>query len=125
MKRNKPSHLESFQFVLIRASVIISVNIRRTTEKILSLKIIVKKLISHHSGSKQETFSRFNGVITEDIQMIHKTLKISEPITFQTPISYLFLIIAASVAAISGRLVPAATIVAPIAHSDTQACSAI
>jgi hypothetical protein len=124
MKRNNPSHLESFQFVLIRASVIISVNIRRTTEKILSLKSIVKKLISHHSGNKQEGL-RFNGVITEEIQIIHKTLKISEPITFQTPISYLFLIIAASVAAISGRLVPAATIVAPIAHSDTQACCAI
>jgi hypothetical protein len=47
-------------------------------------------------------------------------LNISEPITFHTHISYFFFIIAAKVAAISGKLVPAAIIVAQIAHSDTH-----
>ena len=60
------------------------------------------------------------GVITEEIQTIQRILKISDHITFPTHISYFFLIIAAKVAAISGKLVPAAIIVAHIAHSDTQ-----
>ncbi len=60
------------------------------------------------------------GVITEEIQTIQRILNISDPITFPTHISYFFLIIAAKVAAISGKLVPAAIIVAQIAHSDTQ-----
>ena len=60
------------------------------------------------------------GVITEEIQTIQRMLKISDHITFPTHISYFFLIIAAKVAAISGRLVPAAMIVAQIAHSDTH-----
>lgn len=60
------------------------------------------------------------GVITEEIQTIQRILNISDPITFHTHISYFFLIIAAKVAAISGKLVPAAIIVAQIAHSDTQ-----
>jgi len=64
-------------------------------------------------------------VITELIPIIQRTLKISEPITFPTPISYFFLTIAATVAASSGKEVPAATIVAPIAHSDTQKYCAI
>jgi hypothetical protein len=59
-------------------------------------------------------------VITEEIQTIHKILNMSEPITFHTHISYFFLIIAAKVAAISGKLVHAAIIVAQIAHSDTH-----
>jgi hypothetical protein len=60
------------------------------------------------------------GVITEEIHTIHKILNISDPITFHIHISYFFLIIAANVAAISGKLVPAAIIVAQIAHSDTH-----
>jgi len=60
------------------------------------------------------------GVITAEIQTIQRILNISEPITFHTHISYFFLIIAARVAAISGRLVHAAIIVAQIAHSDTH-----
>ena len=61
-----------------------------------------------------------NGVITEEIQTIHRMLKISDHITFPTHISYFFLIIAAKVAAISGKLVPAAIMVAQIAHSETH-----
>jgi hypothetical protein len=60
------------------------------------------------------------GVITEEIQTIQRILNISDHITFPTHISYFFLIIAAKVAAISGKLVPAAIIVAHIAHSDTH-----
>ena len=61
-----------------------------------------------------------NGVITEEIQTIQRILKISDHITFHTHMSYFFLIIAANVAAISGKLVHAAIIVAQIAHSDTH-----
>ena len=61
-----------------------------------------------------------NWVITEEIQTIHRMLKISDQITFHTHISYFFLMMAAKVAAISGKLVPAAMIVAQIAHSDTH-----
>ena len=63
---------------------------------------------------------RCKGVITDEIHTIHRILNISDQITFPTHISYFFFIIAASVAAISGRLVPAAIIVAQIAHSDIQ-----
>ena len=59
-------------------------------------------------------------MIIEEIQTIQRILNISDPITFPTHISYFFLIIAAKVAAISGKLVPAAIIVAQIAHSDTH-----
>ncbi len=56
------------------------------------------------------------GVITDEIHTIHKMLKISDPITFHTHISYFFFIIAAKVAAISGKLVHAAIMVAQIAR---------
>ena len=93
--------------------MIISTNI----EKILSyirLHSTVSQLHARHFG----VICR--GVITEEIHTIHKILNMSEPITFHTHISYFFLIIAAKVAAISGKLVHAAIIVAQIAHSDTH-----
>ncbi len=61
---------------------------------------------------------RYKGVITEEIQIIQRILNISDHITFPTHISYFFLMIAAKVAAISGKLVPAAIIVAQIARSE-------
>ena len=64
--------------------------------------------------------SMCSGVITEEIQTIQRILNISDPITFPIHISYFFLIMAANVAAISGKLVHAAIIVAQIAHSDTH-----
>ena len=60
----------------------------------------------------------------DEIHTIQRILNISDPITFQTHISYFFLIIAAKVAAISGKLVHAAIIVAQIAHSDTHSAVA-
>jgi hypothetical protein len=48
--------------------------------------------------------------------MIHKVLKILDQTKFATHISYFFLIIAVIVVANSGKLVPAAIIVAQIAH---------
>ena len=96
-----------------------SVIIKTQTEKILSLKSIVQKLASHPCASKH-VGCKFKGVITDEIPMIHKILKISDQTTFPTHISYLFLIIAANVAATSGNDVHAATIVAQMAHSDTQ-----
>ena len=96
-----------------------SVIIKTQTEKILSLKSIVQKLASHPCASKH-VGCKFKGVITDEIPMIHKILKISDQTTFPTHISYLFLIIAAKVAATSGREVHAAIIVAQIAHSETQ-----
>jgi hypothetical protein len=64
-------------------------------------------------------------VITDEIQIIHRILKISDPITLPIHISYFFFIIAASVAATSGREVHAATMVAQIARSDTPNVCAI
>jgi hypothetical protein len=119
MKRVAPSRFESFQFVLINMNVRISVSIKTQTEKILSLKSIVQKLISQPCANKH-VGCRFKGVITDEIPIIHRILKISDQTTFHTHISYLFLIIAANVAATSGRDVQAATIVAHIARSDTQ-----
>jgi hypothetical protein len=58
--------------------------------------------------------------MTAEIQIIHNILNISDQITFPTHISYFFFIIAAKVAATSGREVHAAMIVAHIAHSETQ-----
>ena len=120
-KVNKATHsrFDNFHHVLIKMKVRISVRIRIHTEKILSLNSIVKKLISHPLLNKHVGL-RFRGVITEEIQMIHNMLNISDHTTFPTHISYLFLMIAAKVAATSGREVHAATIVAQIAHSETQ-----
>ena len=119
IKRVAPSRFESLQLVLIKINVRISVNIKTHTEKILSLKSIVQKLVSHPCANKH-VGCRFKGVITDEIPIIHRILKISDHTTFPTHISYLFLIIAANVAATSGNDVQAATIVAQIAHSDTQ-----
>ena len=97
--------------------VITNVSIKTNIENILSYNKLPKKVSQFqikHFGVMCK------GVITEEIQTIHRILKISDHITFPTHISYFFLIIAAKVAAISGRLVPAAIIVAQIAHSDIQ-----
>lgn len=124
IRRKAHSHFESFHQVLIKKNVIISVIISTQTEKMLSLNNISNHHDSHQLASKQ-VGERFNGVITELIHIIHNTLKISEPTTFQTHISYFFLAIAATVAANSGSEVHAATMVAHIAHSDTQKYCAI
>ena len=97
--------------------MIISVIINTHIENILSynrLHNIESQFQIRHFGVI------FNGVIIEEIQFIQSILNISDPITFHTHISYFFLIIAAKVAAISGKLVPAAMIVAQIAHSEIQ-----
>jgi hypothetical protein len=94
-----------------------SVNIKINIENILSYIRLHKKvsqLQTKHFGVMCK------GVITDEIQTIQRILNMSDHITFPTHISYFFLIIAAKVAAISGRLVPAAIIVAQIAHSDTH-----
>jgi hypothetical protein len=97
--------------------VINKVKIRTNIENILSY-------IKLHNTESQVQTKHFGvicrGVITEEIQTIHKILNMSDHITFHTHISYFFLIIAAKVAAISGKLVHAAIIVAQIAHSDTH-----
>ena len=117
--RNKKIHsdFDSFQPVLINIKVITSVNIKINIENMLSYIRLHKKvsqLQTKHFGVMCK------GVITDEIQTIQRILNISDHITFPTHISYFFLIIAAKVAAISGRLVPAAIIVAQIAHSDTH-----
>jgi len=58
-------------------------------------------------------------------QMIHKVLKILDHIRLATHISYFFFTMAVMVVANSGRLVPAAIIVAQIARSDIHNLSAI
>ena len=120
-KVNRATHsrFDNFHHVLIKMKVRINVKIRTHTEKILSLNNIVQKLISHPLLNKHVGF-KFKGVITEEIQIIHNMLNMSDHTTFPTHISYLFLIIAAKVAATSGREVHAAIIVAQIAHSETQ-----
>ena len=113
------SRFDNFHHVLIKMKVRISVRISTHTEKILSLNNIVQKLISHPLLNKHVGL-RFKGVITEEIQIIHKILNMSDHTTFPIHISYFFLTIAANVAATSGREVHAAIIVAQIAHSETQ-----
>ena len=113
------SRFDNFHPVLMKVKVRINVRIRIQTEKMLSLNNIVQKLTSHPCVKRQVGW-RFNGVITDEIPIIHKILNISDHTTLPTHISYFFFMIAASVAATSGSDVPAATIVAQIAHSDTQ-----
>jgi len=87
-KRNKNIHsvLDNLHFVLIKISVIINVAKRINTENILSLNNIERNPALQSETNRQVEF-RFSGVITELIQMIHKILKISDQITFPTPIS--------------------------------------
>ena len=117
--KNKKIHsaFDNFQPVLMNIKVITSVNININIENILSY-INPPKKVSHVQIKHFGVICK--GVIIEEIQTIQRILNISDQITFPTHISYFFLIIAAKVAAISGRLVPAAIIVAQIAHSDTQ-----
>lgn len=100
-------------------SVINNVNINTNIEKILSYIKLPMKVSQFQTQSKHFGVICI-GVINEEIQTIQRILNISDHITFPTHISYFFLIIAAKVAAISGKLVPAAIIVAHIAHSDTH-----
>jgi len=117
------SRFDNFQPVLIKVNVIHKVINKIKTEKILSLNNIDNQL--EHSVKITHFDARFNGAITELIPIIHKMLNISDHITFQTHISYFFFMIAATVVAISGRLVPAATMVAHIARSETPKVWAI
>ena len=119
VNRATHSRFDNFHHVLIKMKVRINVRIRIHTEKMLSLNNIVQKLISHPLLNRHVGL-RFRGVIPEEIQIIHNMLNISDHTTFPTHISYLFFIIAAKVAATSGREVHAAIIVAQIAHSETQ-----
>ena len=119
VNRATHSRFDNFHHVLIKMKVRINVRIRIHTEKILSLNNIVQKLASH-PWAKRQVGWRFNGVITDEIPIIQRILNISDHTTLPTHISYFFFIIAASVAATSGSDVPAATMVAQIAHSDTQ-----
>lgn len=114
MNRNAHSDFDSFRHVLMNIIVIARVSINTIIENILSY-IKDHKMEFQHSQARQFG-ARCRGVIIEDIPTIHNILNISDPITFHTHISYFFLIIAVSVAAISGRLVHAAIIVAQIAH---------
>lgn len=124
VNRATHSRLDNFHPVLIKMKVRINVRISTHTENILSLNSIVQKLISHQLLNRHVGW-RCNGVIIEEIQMIHNILNISDHTTFPIHISYFFFTIAAKVAATSGKDVPAAIIVAQIAHSETQKCWAI
>jgi hypothetical protein len=66
--------------------VIINVAKRINTENILSLNNIERNPALQSETNRQVEF-RFSGVITELIPIIHKILKISDHITFPTPIS--------------------------------------
>ena len=70
-----------------------------------------------HPGSKHSGVSTI-GRIVALTQMIHKVLKIFDHTRLATHISYFFFIMAVIVVANSGKLVHAAIIVAPMAHSD-------
>jgi len=65
------------------------------------------------------------GVIVALIQMIHSVLNILDQTKFPIHISNFFFKIAVTVVANSGKLVPAAIIVAQIARCDIQKTSAI
>ena len=114
--------MDNLHHVLININVITRVTININIEKILSYI----KLPSTVSQVQIKHFGVIcSGVITAEIQTIQRILNMSEPITFHTHISYFFLIIAAKVVAISGKLVHAAIIVAQIAHSDIHSAWAI
>ena len=70
-----------------------------------------------HHGSKHCGVS-WIGRITALTQIIHNVLKIFDQTKFATHMSYFFFTIAVIVVANSGKLVHAAMIVAPMAHSD-------
>ena len=70
-----------------------------------------------HHGNRHTGVNSI-GRITELTQIIHNVLNIFDHTRLATHISYFFLTIAVIVVANSGKLVPAAIIVAQIAHSD-------
>ena len=77
-----------------------------------------------HHGSKHSGVNTI-GRIVALTQMIHNVLKIFDHTKFATHISYFFFMIAVIVVANSGKLVHAAIIVAPMAHSDIHKVWAI
>ena len=77
VNRATHSRFDNFHHVLIKMKVRINVRIRIHTEKILSLNNIVQKLTSHPLLNRHVGW-RFKGVITEEIQIIHNILNISE-----------------------------------------------
>ena len=70
-----------------------------------------------HHGNRHTGVNSI-GRITELTQIIHNVLNIFDHTRLATHISYFFFTIAVIVVANSGKLVPAAIIVAQIAHSD-------
>jgi hypothetical protein len=101
----------------MKIRVIANVKININIENILSKKNVHQKGVLHNHSAMQLVFSIAKGFeMTEDIHAIPSILNMSDQMTFPTHISYFFFIIAANVAAISGKLVPAAIIVAQIAH---------
>jgi hypothetical protein len=88
-KRNKNIHsvLDNLHFVLIKISVIINVAKRINTENILSLNNIERNPALQSELNRQVDLRVSGDEIIELIQMIHKILKISDQITFPTPIS--------------------------------------
>ena len=75
------------------------------------------RIHSQFHGNKHSGVSSI-GRITALTQIIQRVLKIFDHTRLATHISYFFLTIAVIVVANSGKLVPAAIIVAQIAHSD-------
>jgi hypothetical protein len=88
-KRNKNIHsvLDNLHFVLIKISVIINVAKRINTENMLSLNNIERNPALQSELNRQVDLRVSGDEIIELIQMIHKILKISDQITFPTPIS--------------------------------------
>lgn len=82
------------------------------------------RIHSQFHGNKHSGVSSI-GRIVALTQIIHKVLNIFDHTRLATHISYFFFIIAVIVVANSGKLVHAAIIVAPMAHSDIHKVWAI
>ena len=110
------SFLEIFQSFLIKYTIIHIVRNNSKNENEVSWK----KCSNHpqfHPGNKHTGVSSIGRMVALT-QMIHNVLNIFDQTRLATHISYFFLTIAVIVVASSGRLVPAAIIVAQMAHSD-------
>jgi len=77
-----------------------------------------------HQGNKHLEVSSIERIVALT-QIIHRVLNIFDPTRLATHISYFFLSMAVIVVANSGKLVPAAIIVAQMAHSDIHKAWAI
>lgn len=117
------SSLDSFQSFLINKTIISIVKNSSIKENEVSC-IKCHHQVQFPDDNKQTGVSVI-GVIVALIQIIPRVLNIFDHTKFPTHISYFFFIIAVNVVANSGKLVPAAIIVAPIAHCDIPKCSAI